>query len=802
MNPNVIMMFDHYFKLANKHLLKNKYYTLINVFGLVFGMLSALIIAKYIGGSLQFDSFHQKKDRIYSITQAESINGNPQKNSKGTYWGVAELVNQYPEVVNATRYGYHIGSLVIANSDDDNGISFYEDKIFSTDSSFLTTFTFPLIYGTPRTALSRPNSVVITRLTAKRYFGNSDPVGKTLMIRTPWGSESTFEVTGVLADIPRQSRFNFDFLITHTPMDPSESWLVPDLFTFILVNENADIGNLSKKITNTINEIPVLRSTHRSVTVSLESLAKAQLTSNEYILVVAGIFIILISWINYINQVIVQSYWRMKEIGILRVMGASKKNLKIQFIIESILTCLISLILIVVIYQSIEPVLQSFTNGHLLPLIGDPTPINFIFIIVFIMGVIITAIIPTVILYTPNFGATLRNSYRNKVGSVSIRQTLVVVQFSVSTALIIAVFVISEQLNFMNDKDKGINMENVLIIQAPILKDTTWDVKRKTVESFKEKCKTLPFVIKVTSSTTIPGEEYRQETFLGLEENNEKSVIHQIGIDEHYLDQYEVEFIAGHNFITEARWKNRNSIILNESAARMLGVVDFDKMINTKIKDYESGEVYDLVGIVKDYHQTSLKNEIRPIAFKWNTSRGHFSLKVNAQRLNDIDLKGKLNSVKEIWEQTYHDVPFVYFFLDDKFAAQYQEDQYFRKLFNYFAALSIIISGLGLFGLSFLISTKRQREIGIRKVFGATSTDILVIFLKGYFGPLLLAISIGSPIAYLLMNMWLRNYAYRIEIGFELLSIAWLGLTLIFIFTISYHTIKSAIVNPVSILRD
>jgi putative ABC transport system permease protein len=300
----------------------------------------------------------------------------------------------------------------------------------------------------------------------------------------------------------------------------------------------------------------------------------------------------------------------------------------------------------------------------------------------------------------------------------------------------------------------------------------------------------------------VPGEEYRNETYLSLPDKDEKSLVHQNGVDEHYFELYDVAFIAGHNFISDARWKNMTSIILNESAARGLGIVDFEKAINTKITDHESNEVFEIIGIVKDYHQTSVKYGMRPVAFKFNIARGHFSLRINGSGLDNSALEGNVSAIKQIWEDIYHDTAFDYFFLDEKFAAQDKDDQYFGKLFKYFTVLSIIISCLGLFGLSLLISTKRQREIGVRKVFGASSIDILATFLKSYFGLLCVSVVVGSPVAYWLMNMWLQNYAYRIEIGFEILSISVLTLTIVFLFTISYHTIKSSIANPVTILRD
>jgi putative ABC transport system permease protein len=790
-----------YFKLAKRSLLKNKYYSCINVFGLVFGMLSALIIAKYIGGSLEVDRFHEKKDKIYSVTQEESISGDEQKSSKATYWGVGELINQYPEVQEITRYSYHIESLITAESDSGNRISFFENRIFSVDSAFLKIFTFPLRFGNSKTALSRPNSIVITSSASQRYFAKLNPIGRTLAVRVPWGRETEYVVTGVIEDVPQRSQFNFDFLTTHAPIDPSEFWFVPDCATYLLLKDNIDIEKLQEGLTSAMNGVPQLRMTSRKVTMSLESFATVELSVMEHILIAVGIFIVLISWVNYINQVIAQSYWRMKEIGILRVMGATSLNLKKQFIVESSLVCVTSLVLIVIIYAGIEPHLQSFTNGHLLPLIGDPTPVNFVFFFIFAVGIMLAAGIPGMILFSPISGKTLQNAFSANIGNVSLRQALVVLQFSISTVLIICVFVISNQLKYMNSKDKGIDMKDVLIVRAPIVKGDSWNEKRKAVALFKEKCKELPFVVDVASSTTVPSEEYRQETYLSLQGTNTKIMVHQNGVDDHFFDLYAVTFLAGENFVRDAEWKNKTSIILNESAARALGIVDFKSVMNAKIVDHESDEVYDLVGIVKDYHQTSLKFKTRPIAFKFNTVRGHFSLRMNSG-LNNFQSEERVSAIRYAWEQIYPDVSFDHFFLEAKFAAQDTQEQYFGKLFNYFTGLSIMISCLGLFGLSLLISTKRQRDIGVRKVFGATAVNILLIFLRGYIGPLLIAVVIGSPVAYLLMDLWLQDFAYRIEIEFSLICMAWLCLAIIFIFTVSYHTIKAAVANPVSVLKD
>jgi len=798
-------MISHYFKLARKSLIKNKYYTLINVFGLVCGMLSALIIGKYIGGSLQFDSFHQKKERIFFLTQNESIDGNPQNNKDATYWGVGELLDQFPEVVNFTRYDRHVESLIIAEGEKDKRVSFMEGRIFVTDSSFLNIFTFPLIHGNPKTALSRVNSVVLTNSASRKYFGDANPIGKSITIRVSWGHETQYEVTGVMKDIPKRSRFGFDFLITPPrPLTTGEFWNFPACSIYMLLKENVSDTGLAEKLTAALAQVPQLLSTNRKLRMNLQSIADIQLSDTEYLLAAVSIFIILICWVNYLNQIIAQSYLRMKETGILRVMGATRANLRTQFIVESGLVCLASLILVIGIYISFENSLQSMTNGHLLPLFGDPTAINLMFVVIFMVGIALAATVPTVILFSPDFGATLRNIYSTKIGGVGLRKALVVIQFSISTILVISIFVITNQLEYVSTKDKGFAMKDILIVRAPHAKDTTWNVRRKTLELFKERCAALPFVTGIASSTTVPGEEYRHETYLSLGSSNDKSLVHQAGVDENFFGLYEVEFIAGHDFIPDARAKNRSSIILNESAARALGISDLDKVINTTIVDHEEEphQLYDLIGIVKDFHQTSLKYEMRPMAFKYNVLRGHSSLKINRDLLNDTHLAEGLAALKKISEETYPDVSFDYFFLDEKYEAGNMEDRSFGKLFEYFTVLSIIISCLGLLGLSLLISTKRQKEIGVRKVFGASSTNILGIFLKGYLGPLCLSVVIGSPPAYFLMDMWLRNYAYRIEIGFGLVASALLSLATIFVCTVSYHTIKTSMAKPVEILRD
>ncbi len=367
-------MISHYFKLARKNLTKNKYYTLINIGGLVLGMLSALIIAKYIGGSLQFDTFHLNRDRIYAVTQHEVVEGNQQKERNSTYLGVAGLISQTPEAADIIRYDQHVESLIISEKENGDVVSFTEGSIFIADSSFFKIFTFPFIQGNESNALANARAMVLTRSASARYFGTADAIGKTLTIRTSWGQETSYQISGVIEDIPKRSRFNFDFLIPRGDVNSDEMWNLPDYSTYVLLKDNADPDALKEKISDVLEDVPQLTAANRNVTISLESFTDVKLSTTDYLILVVGVFIVLITWINYINQIVAQSYWRIREVAVLRIMGASQTDLKLQFVIESCITCAMSIILIIFIFVGLEPYMQSMTNGHLLPLVETLHP--------------------------------------------------------------------------------------------------------------------------------------------------------------------------------------------------------------------------------------------------------------------------------------------------------------------------------------------------------------------------------------------------------------------------------------------
>lgn len=794
-------MLSQHIRYAGRKLLKNRYYTFINVLGLVCGMLPALVIAKYLAGSSQVDTFHANGDRIYTITHDEFVGGTHKTGGSSTYDGVAEVAAGFADAAKMTRYSGHVRSNVATLDRDDKRRSFVENRIFAADSNFLKVFSFPVLQGDKVSPLARANTMVLTNTAAKRYFGNADPVGRSLSITVPWGEEKSYVITGVLEDVPKASQFTFDFLISDIELKPSELWNVPGCSLFLLLEDNASPVALQEKMNTRMAEVPELRSTGRTVALTLAKLGHTPWSGTDYLLAALGAFILLTCWINYINQTIAQTYGRVKEVGVLRVTGATRRDLQSQFIVESAITCLIALGAIILCYVALEPTLQSFAGRRPIRLQDFPL-VNLGLVGVFIVGIAITAGIPAAIFFSRNVGATLRNAYSTKVGGVAVRKVLVVFQFAISTVLLISIFVISGQLDYVLHKDKGFESNDILVVEAAMVTDTTWYAKRRALRLLKSRYEELPFVAGVTSSTTVPGEEYRQETYLSREGESAKALIHQCGVEENFFGVYEMKFITGHDFVPDARAENAQSIILNESAAGAIGILDFQAAINSKIIDHEDGSEFTLIGIVKDFHQTALRYEMKPMAFRYNPFRGHISLKVNGASLANYGADKALERVKEFFTESYPLAGFETYFLEDRFLTEYSEEQYYRRLSTYFAVISMAISCLGLFGLSLLVSTKRQKEIGIRKTFGASPVSILRIFIRDYLVQLGIAVCLGVPVAYYLMNAWLRDYAYRIDIGLELMLTAVLWLAAIFFATIAFHTVRSSLENPVKILRE
>ncbi|UII31037.1 ABC transporter permease [Fulvivirga ulvae] len=791
-------------KFAVRSLSKNRSYLILNLLGLIGGTFAAFVIAKYVGFSLSYDNFHKNKDNIYVIWQEETGETGMVASGTKTFWGTGDIINSgYTEAQQVTRISPLAETLVLTEQKNGQMLKFNERNILAVDSNFFSVFSYKIIHGSSgNNVLAQPNAIVITESMAKKYFNEEEPLGRVLSLKTSWGEQIEVMVSAVVEDNPKNSNVHFDFLIASQKPNINQLWQTADYETYVLLKSGVSAEDFSHKLESEVAYKGGLESQGRSIEIKFIPITMLQLSAGDYILSIVGMVILIVSWINFISISGVQNLIKTKEVAVKKVMGATKQHILRQLFIESVLINGLALACVVVLYVSVEDYLQTLTHGHLLPLLTGSLKINMTFLVIFIVGTLISSILPAVSLMSQNVSKSLRGDAAGVFRNLGIRKILVVIQFAISTVLIIGIVVITQQLDFVKSYDKGIDLSGTLIIKAP--KDG-WEGKQERLNSFKLQCRDLPFVKEVSSSTTVPGESYRQEISLGLTPSKEdhSAVLFANGIDDKYLSLYNVEFVAGENFLEDAPWKNKRGAILNETAVKALGIENIKEAIGTKLFEIGSDKSYELIGVIKDYHKVSLKNDIEPTVFFFNHNRGSFSIKFNTEETATAgSIHETLKPIGEVWEKLYTNQPFDYYFLEERFYEADQQEVNFARLFKVFTVLSIIISCLGLYSLVLFLTNKRMKEVGIRKVFGARSFQIFGFLVRDYAGQLLLSLFIGIPVAYYLMDSWLSGYSFHIKLGVWIVPYGVIPLILMFIATVSYQVAKVVRVNPVNIFRQ
>lgn len=794
-------MLVHYLKTAFRNFSRNKLYFTINIIGLAVGISASLLLAKYAGFNLTIDNFHQQKDNIVLVEQREFKAGVQSEKQPSTYWGAGKMaVDLYSEIKAVARFTPNVEMLVMAMRPTGEQVGFNESRICSVDTTFFNIFSFQALAGNAEMALASPNSIVLTHSMAKKYFGDSDPIGQTITTRVSWGEESSYKVTCVIPDPPDNSSFQFDFFVGASGNQPSElHWNDPSYPTYLLLNEGVALDELSDKMNRDIGQNPALTAAGKNVNFSLHRLSDTSMTTNDKMLSMVGILILIISWINFINLSIGSAQARSKETGVRKVVGANQKQIIGQFVLECILINGLALILAVIIFILFRPLLE--VNGNkVLPLFNDSTSINWIFATIFVAGAIISSVYPAFIMSSMNPVNSLKGKLTQGRKSMTFRIALVIAQFTASVVAVIGVFIVSDQLDFFQKQDLKINVNHIVAIKAP--KDV-WEGKMERLASFKNEAMNLSMVENAASCTTLPGLSYRHEMNFGLTTSADRYLYYVNDVDANYFPLFEVKFLAGQNYNIDTPGKNRGGIILNKAAVKALNIANVEDAIGQTVTETEEGNTYEILGVVDDYHQMSLKYEILPQAFRFNRNRGDITIKIRGQNYTSIDdLQNCIASLKNIWAKIYPDQAFEYSFLDARFNDEYHAEIAFQKLFTWFTGLSLIIACLGLFGLSLLLSVKRKGEVGIRKVFGASSTTILGLFIRDYLIQMLISIALGAPIAYFVMKSWLESFIYQTPIHVTSFLIPCALLIVICVLTIAYHTIRASLANPVKTLRE
>jgi putative ABC transport system permease protein len=801
-----IAMFKNYVKIAFRNLWRHRAFSGINLLGLAVGMSSFLLIFSYVSFERSYDAFNQKADRIYRVrcdtkTQTEVIHTGMTAGATGP-----AIKANYPEVESEARICYM--SFLTRHG---NRV-FQEKNILGADSNLFAIFTLPLVKGDSATALREPNSAVLSEAGAQKYFGSDDPMGQTLMLEGKW----PIKVTGVMKNIPPNAHFHGDVLISMNTFmgrlfgDWGKSWDNFDWFTYLLFRPGADPARLEARLRPFVNEntADVTKRTGMSYTLHLQPLRSIYLgptldnygsgeptgsKTNTNIFSIIGAFLLLIACINFVNLTTARASERAREVGIRKAIGAVRGQLTWQFMGESILLCLIAFVLAIGLCNALQPLFTQLLATHIpLHAFGYNSYILILFGIAIGIGAV-AGIYPALVMSGFNPIAVLKGRFVSTKKGLAMRQILVVFQFTISTALIIGTIVVFNQLRFMQNQDLGFQKDQVVAISY--FGDS---VVRVNQEQIRQELLSIPNVTGVSFSSNVPGTSPNNWYLRVANPNGTMQGINLnwYVVDFNYFKDYGIKLLAGRGFSNSFATDSTKAIIVNEAAARSLGYVDPVKALGQKYSMW--GVDGTIIGIAKDFHFQGLQASIQPLGFRildpgfYNT----ISVKVAGDHIQQT-----VAALGDRWKQLAPTRPFQYSFVDQDFAKLYSSEDRFQRVFLYFALLAIFISCLGLLGLAAYSTIQRTKEIGIRKVLGASVATIVGLLSREFLRLVLISLVIASPIAWFAMHSWLDNFAYRTAIQWWVFPLAAGAAVLITFMTVGFHAVKAAVADPVDSLR-
>jgi putative ABC transport system permease protein len=809
-------MLRNYFKTALRNLWKNKGFSAINIVGLSIGLATCLLILIFVMDELSYDRFNAHADRIYRLDGEIKFGGNHFILAVAPAPAGPTLLRDYPEILKEVRFRGNGGRLMKKGSQN-----IKEESVIMVDSTLFDVFSLPLLAGDPHTALREARSVVLTEKMARKYFDRTDVVGKTLMIN----DSIPYKVTGVLKEIPAQSHFHFDFFLSLSESQEAkrsdDAWLSNNFNTYILLREGVDAKKFEAKMNKDILTKYVAPLIHAAVNISIDDFFKAgntvqfQLTpmttihlhSNKtaeldangniqyvYIFSAIATFILLIACVNFMNLSTARSANRAKEVGIRKVLGSLRGNLIAQFIMESVLISFIAMVLAVGLAYALLPVFNQlsakqmsiglFSRGWL-----APAMLVLVLVVGFLAGsypaFFLSAFRPILVL-KGNVAAGFKTSW--------LRNSLVVFQFGISIFLIVGTAVIYRQLSFIHSRELGFNRDQVMVIHNPY-------VMGDQARTFKDKLLNLPGVVGATMTGFLPTSDNRNDDaiFLSPDLDIKKSVSMQVWpIDEQYIPVLGMKMADGRNFSRDFL-TDSNAVIVNESAVRLMQGV---KPVGSKlyvlddIKTKKTKE-YHIVGVVKDFNFNSLRENVTPVALFLQRDNGQLALRVKTANIHHL-----AGLVENEWRKMAPSQPFAYSFMDEEFNNIYRGEERMGGISLSFSLLAIFIACLGLFGLTAYAAEQRTREIGIRKVLGASVAGIIRLLSRDFLRLVLVSAVIAFPLAWWAMHNWLQDFAYRITIGWEIFAVA-AGISVgIALLTVSFQAVKAALANPVKSLRS
>ncbi len=800
-------MLQNYLKVAFRNLLRHKGHALINVSGLVIGLTASILILLYVRDELGYDTFHNKAQRIFRVTSEEYKDGNFRHFAYNYAPLMPRLLNDFPEIESGVRLFKK--SVVVRSGSEKR---FQEEDFVFADSTFFALFDFPFEVGDARTALVAPYDIVVTASTARKYFGEENPVGQVLTIENKYD----FRVTAVLQDLPSNSHFRFDFLAAMGSVRDIEGWALrgwyyPPMYSYVLLPPGLPAAQLEAKlpdfVAKNIGEYargerilhlqPLLDIRLRS---SLEGeFAPTSNAAYVYIFMTAAFFILLIACINFMNLATARSATRAREVGLRKVVGAPRRQLIRQFYSESLSYAFLSLILTIFAVQVLLPHFNAMLDKQVAVDYVQDWRIALVFVaLTFVVG-LVSGTYPALFLSSFQPAAVLRGMFAGTSGRQfhrRFRAVLVVLQFSVSICLIINASIIREQLGYIRSKDLGFSKEQVVII--PVRDDNV----QRNWNTIKHSILAGPGVLSATATSTIPGIERDTDFPIraeGLPQENEWNMLTMLA-DHDFLKTFDMEIVAGRDFDRTFTTDTSAAFVLNETAVAKIGwrsaVGKKFEMLHLGHGKSKSGHV---IGVVKDFHFKSLHHRIDPLVIQ--ISPRSYYLDNLAVKVAGGNLPQTLAFLEQKWRELVPHRPFEYQFLDSVFEQAYLKEQRLAQVFDYFAGLAIFVGCLGLLGLASYVAEQRAREISIRKVLGASGSSIIFMLSRDLVGLIAMSFAVAAPVAYYAMNNWLQAFDYRIDLHADtFLHSGFAAFTLAFL-TVAYQALRAALTNPVDALK-
>ncbi|MEP5612175.1 MAG: ABC transporter permease [Cyclobacteriaceae bacterium] len=812
-NSNQYTMVRDYIKLGFRIFKRNKIYSTINLSGLVLGVACCLLILLHVIQEASYDNFHPDTANTYRVVMDMYNQNELSTRSAPVYPAVGPgLREDLPEIVDFVRilpFGDGVYSVK-----DENGqlIRFNEERAVFADANFFSLFGFELVGGSPDEVLNKPNQIVLSETAAKRYFGDSNPLGKNITFR----GENTLLVTGVMKDFPEKSHMQFDMITSLKTNDDFESWPQNwgwyDFYTYIRVDPNVRESELSKKLQSFLSEkkAEVNERTGSKQQLWVQNVADIHLYSEGmswdmgdnggsqqvYFLSAIAILILIIAWVNFVNLSTARAVKRGKEVGIRKVVGVGKGQLITQFLMEAFLYNFFGVFFAVVLVLIAIPFIASSIELSIDPYLLLTSEVLFGIAILIFGGSLLSGIYPAFVLTSFKPISVLRGSFYSRKSSFGFRQMLVIFQFTVSIVLILGTILVIKQLRFMQNQSLGLNVEQTLVVNGPSSSRGDGDLTNRQ-ELFRTKLEQSAEVKGFTVSSNIPGEEnFWISGFTTRQSEGNFLSCYVVSIDDKFFDQFEIDLVAGRNVSRDLR-TDTTSVVLNMEAIKLFGYSSPEAAIGEILNPGRARE-WKIVGVVDNYHQASLREALDPMAFFLNRGASEFfSLKLNSN-----DYSTTVASIESTWNEIYPDNPFDFFFLDEFFNRQYQSDIQFNAVFISFAFLAIFVACLGLFGLVSFTVEQAKKEIGIRKVLGATVSKIMLLLAKDYAKLILTAFLVAYPLSFWLMKKWLQSFAYQTSIGIGIFLLGGLFVLIVAFLTVSSKSYNVSKTNPVSALRD